>query len=88
MPACGKCNQSKGNKPWREWMVSGAPLSPKTRGIPDLEEHMGRLAAYEEILGAEAWEGYRKSCEGLRAEMARCQAVQDALVETVRAALE
>ncbi len=99
VPACGKCNQSKGNKPWREWMVSGAPLSPKTRGIPDLEERMGRLAAYEErfkpiridfekILGIEAWEGYWKAYEGLRAEMARCQAVQDALVETIRVALE
>lgn len=29
VPACGKCNQSKGNKPWREWMFGPARLSPK-----------------------------------------------------------
>lgn len=26
VPACGKCNQSKGNKHWREWMLSNAKL--------------------------------------------------------------
>src|SRR5687768_4986894 len=25
VPSCGKCNQSKGKKPWREWMCSSAP---------------------------------------------------------------
>ena len=24
VPACGKCNQSKGNQPWRDWMLSSA----------------------------------------------------------------
>jgi 5-methylcytosine-specific restriction endonuclease McrA len=38
VPACGKCNQSKGKSYWRTWMEGGAPLSPKTRGIPDLHE--------------------------------------------------
>jgi 5-methylcytosine-specific restriction endonuclease McrA len=33
VPACGKCNQSKGNKPWRSWMEGTAPQSPKTRGV-------------------------------------------------------
>jgi 5-methylcytosine-specific restriction endonuclease McrA len=27
VPACGKCNQSKGNKPWADWIVSDAKLS-------------------------------------------------------------
>ena len=30
VPACGKCNQSKGNKPWRQWMFSKAKHSPKS----------------------------------------------------------
>ncbi len=38
IPACGKCNQSKGNKPWDEWIESAAPKSPATRKIKDLEE--------------------------------------------------
>ena len=30
VPACGKCNQSKGNKDWKTWMLSDANLSPKS----------------------------------------------------------
>src|ERR1700744_6195072 len=44
----GKCNQSKGKAGWRIWMMSSARLSPKTRGIPDLEDRMMRLSKYEE----------------------------------------
>jgi hypothetical protein len=47
VPACGKCNQSKGNRPWREWMFSSARLSPTTRGIAGLEGKAMRLTAYE-----------------------------------------
>ncbi|WP_209306783.1 HNH endonuclease [Microbacterium paludicola] len=50
VPACGKCNQSKGNKDWETWMRGPARLSPSTRGIPDLEERIERLARFE------AWE--------------------------------
>ena len=34
VPACNKCNQSKRNSGWREWMLSGAEGSPTARGIP------------------------------------------------------
>ncbi|HXB62351.1 MAG TPA: HNH endonuclease [Acidobacteriaceae bacterium] len=47
VPACGKCNQSKGNKTWREWIVSSAKLSPKTRGKTDIEDRVARLTNYE-----------------------------------------
>ena len=47
VPACGKCNQSKGNKEWRKWMLSDAPLSPKTKNIPDLQDRIERLESYE-----------------------------------------
>lgn len=66
VPACGKCNQSRGNKEWRSWMQSAARHSPATRGIPDLEARMKRLEAYEswgkpvridyrELVGEEKW---------------------------------
>ncbi len=66
VPACGKCNQSKGNKHWRSWIVSGARLSPKSRGIPDLDARIQRLDLFEEwrnvepinfeeIVGPELW---------------------------------
>ena len=67
VPACGKCNQSKGNKLWHEWILSDAPLSPKSKKIKDLErrikileryEKWGNLKPYdfEDIIGEELWE--------------------------------
>lgn len=67
VPSCGKCNQSKGNKEWRKWMVSDAPLSPKSKGIVSIEERMRLLGEYEKwkkptkmdfasIVGDETWE--------------------------------
>jgi 5-methylcytosine-specific restriction endonuclease McrA len=47
VPACGKCNQSKGNQQWRDWIVSNARLSPKTRGKDGLTERISRIQAYE-----------------------------------------
>ena len=69
VPACGKCNQSKGNKPWRTWMVSAARLSPKTKGINDIDRRIELLAEYERvnhpqridfraIVGDEKWDAY------------------------------
>ena len=47
VPACGKCNQSKGKNQWRQWMLGSAKLSPKTREIADLNERIERLESYE-----------------------------------------
>ena len=47
VPACGKCNQSKGNKNWREWLFSSVPRSPKSRGVPDLDSRVSRLDEFE-----------------------------------------
>ena len=47
VPACGKCNQSKGNKDWKVWMVSEAKLSPKSRNIEGLVEKIEKLEEYE-----------------------------------------
>jgi len=46
VPACGKCNQSKGKRNWREWMESTARLSPSTRGVPNLAARIDRLTNY------------------------------------------
>lgn len=48
VPCCGKCNQSKGKKPWREWIMSSAPRSPNARGVADLVTKVARLEAYEQ----------------------------------------
>jgi 5-methylcytosine-specific restriction endonuclease McrA len=72
VPACGKCNQSKGKSHWRTWMEGNAKLSPKTRGVKDIEERIVRLAEYENwrqpkkidfasVVGPEMWERHRKN---------------------------
>src|SRR5688572_33120377 len=42
VPACGKCNQSKGGKPWRQWMTSKAKRSPTSREVNDLDGKIAR----------------------------------------------
>jgi hypothetical protein len=98
VPACGKCNQSKGNKPWREWIISSARLSPTGRGIHGTEDRMARLEVYESwlvptkvdfvaLLGNEGWEHYWSLCETLVEEMRRCQQVADSLRSRIAASL-
>ncbi|WP_322411717.1 HNH endonuclease [Microbacterium invictum] len=66
VPACGKCNQSKGNSYWYDWLFGAARLSPTTRGVPGLDERAERLRRYEqwgtptrvdflEVVGDELW---------------------------------
>jgi hypothetical protein len=99
VPSCGKCNQSKGNKPWRDWMRNtSGKHSPAKRGIPDLEARIARLEAFERwrlpikvdfeaILGQEGWTNYWKLWESLIAEMRRCQEVAVSLRQKIIEAL-
>ncbi len=99
VPACGKCNQSKGNKQWRDWILSNAKLSPTGRGKGDITERSARLEAFEEwlspiqvdfdtIVGHEEWEKYWNLCEELVGELHKCQQVADRIraqvIEAVR----
>jgi len=70
VPACGKCNQSKGNSEWRLWMLGTAKLCPRSRQISDLDERVERLARFEqwrsptrlqiaELVGEKLWTAYR-----------------------------
>ena len=99
VPACGKCNQSKGNKDWKQWMLSSAALSPKTRGIPDLEERIERLTAYEQtacpiridfekIVGKDVWEQHWRNCENLHQMMHDCQLFSNEIKKTILESIE
>ncbi len=99
VPACGKCNQSKGNKAWRVWMLSGARLSPTGRNILDISRRITLLEAYEQwlpptkidfesILGGEAWEHYWSLCEAVNAEMLEAQSVADEIKARIVASLD
>jgi len=91
VPSCGKCNQSKGNKDWRDWMKGSAKFSPAGRRVVDLADRFKRLEAYEKwksptkvafetLIGYEEWEKYWALCEGVIDELRQCQQV----AETVR----
>ncbi len=85
VPSCGKCNQSKRNEDWERWMRSEtAGLSPRSRGIADLEQRIQRLRNYErwrpatpvdfeKIVGTEAWREYWQRLAAMDATLAECQ---------------
>lgn len=99
VPACGKCNQSKGNKEWRQWMLSNAKLSPTGRRLPGVHERIARLEAYAEwreptrvdfetLLGRDAWEHYWSLCEAVIGELRDAQAVADDIKSRIAEALK
>jgi hypothetical protein len=98
VPACGKCNQSKGNKNWKEWMLSAAARSPKQRGIFGLMERVSRLEAYERwrvpvcidyaaIVGPERWSQYQALLDTAVAHLAEAQKVAMELQDIIRGGL-
>ena len=98
LPACGKCNQSKGNKNWHEWIVSSARLSPKTRGIKDIDEKIRRINAYEKQgglvcvdfethLGPELWRRHWDNWQSVLEEMRNAQELADELKKRLDAAV-
>jgi hypothetical protein len=101
VPACGKCNQSKGNCAWREWMLSPtARHSPTARGKKDVAERIARLEAYERwrpptkidnfeaILGAEEWAAYWRAWEKINTDLRECQKVADDLRAKIQKTLQ
>jgi hypothetical protein len=98
VPSCGKCNQSKGNKDWRTWMLSAAKQSPTGRGLPNVADRVARLEAYERwrpptridfetVLGSRDWETYWALWEKVIAELRACQTVAEGIRERIAADL-
>lgn len=46
VPACSKCDDSKGGMPFNEWAMSRAPSSPLTRGVCDIDKRVARIHEY------------------------------------------
>lgn len=94
VPSCAKCNQSKRNVHWREWMLSGRGRSPSARQIPDLHARVASLETYENwrvptridfesIIGPAEWDAYWQLWTDVNEQLRRCQAVADALRKRV-----
>ncbi|BDY05122.1 HNH endonuclease [Ferrimonas sp. YFM] len=84
VPSCGKCNQSKGNKRWDEWIFSDAPLSPKSRKVIDIRKRVLALKRYESwktptkldfesIVGVEVWTKHWDNCRQIENQMKESQ---------------
>jgi len=84
VPACGKCNQSKGNKEWKTWMLSDASRSPKSRGVSNLEERIKKIEAYEQafhpsthdfaaMVGESLWSQHWENWQRIIDEMKQAQ---------------
>lgn len=97
VPACGKCNQSKGNREWKTWIVSTAARSPKTRNVGDLDQRIKNLATYEastnptrlnfeQIVGAEAWDQHWRHLDIIAGHMKIAQEHAAGLRATIGAA--
>lgn len=99
VPSCGKCNQSKGKSHWKKWMTGAARLSPKTRGIADINERIERLTAYENwkkplkldipgIVGEKMWESHRvnwrRVLDLLKESQKLADKIRDAVAESVK----
>ena len=98
VPSCSKCNQSKGGKEWRHWIVSTAPLSPKSRGVRDLDKRIARIEVYEnwanchpipirEIVGEIAYVEYFGKLDHIVNEMQQAQRMANVLKTRISKAL-
>lgn len=100
VPSCNKCNQSKGNKPWREWIMNAnARRSPTGRKLIGVSERVSRLEEYERwrtptcvdihaVIGEVEWEKYWALCDAVIAELQACQEVANAIRRRVVEAIK
>jgi len=94
VPACSKCNQSKGNTPWRAWKFGPARLSPTSRGIVGLADRAVRLANYEAwgkpthidfaaVVGDSLWEEHWRNHAAVLKTMRDSETTVDSIREKV-----
>ncbi|GEM_PF-1824794 len=95
VPACGKCNQSKGNKNWFDWMFGDAKQSPFTRKISTINERAKRIRNFEnwkrttnidfkEIVGTEKWDEYQLLYDKIIESIEKCQVISTEIKQIVK----
>jgi hypothetical protein len=89
VPCCGRCNQSKGGRDWKAWMLGSATGSPTSRKVPGIAERIKRLERYvawgklkpvplKELAGHELWDDYWR----------HLKVIEDALIAAQQKATE
>lgn len=98
VPACSKCNQSKGNSNWKTWMKGLAEQSPATRGITNLEHRIKLLEDFEKwdnpkhpikinikgIIGEEKWKEHWANCNKIIQMMKDSQELSDEIKNDIK----
>jgi hypothetical protein len=91
VPACGTCNQSKGNRDWRAWMEG----KERTRLRPGYEDRVLRLEHYEQwgnvqpvdlskLVSADAWTAHWENWRRVLDVMKESQPLADQIREAIR----
>ena len=99
VPACGKCNQSKSGRPWRDWIQGPAARSPKTRGIQDLEErierlerfeaiHSRRIIDFEAVVPSDLWDAHWRNHDELHRMMDKSQETAEQVRDAAKHAIQ
>ena len=95
VPACGKCNQSKGNKKWEEWFIGDSPRAQEIRQNNDYNDRKAKLKKYEkefkprrinfeELIGKKEWDEYKSARDKILDAMKNCQEKQNSIKKVVR----
>jgi hypothetical protein len=95
VPACGKCNQSKGNRNWFDWIYSSAKQSPHSRRILDIDERAKRIRDFEnwkkttninfqEIVGNKKWNEYENLYQIIIKSIEECQVVSSEIKQIIK----
>ena len=92
VPACGRCDDSKQHYPFEEWMFGSARFSPTSRQVPDVEERIQRIKAYERNFGytprkleERLTDEELESLEGIRQVLASVRTAIETLIDGHRA---
>lgn len=91
VPACGTCNQSKGNSPWRTWMES----KERVRIRPGYEDRVARLERYEQwgnvqpvdlekLVSPEMWDEHWRNWELILALIKASQPLSDQIRQVIK----
>jgi hypothetical protein len=94
VPACGKCNQSKGKSDWKVWICSKARLLPTARGVSHIADKVRRLEDYErwatcrplriaELVDRLCWDKYYELLGEILAKMRDAQETANSLRKQV-----
>ena len=100
VPACVKCNSSKGGSDWRAWMLGNAKGSPTTRQIADRAIRFAKLARFEAqsctkrvsedelraAVGGETWDAYWDRLKRIESDLRAADREADVLRDRLASA--